>query len=78
MDLEKLVEMANDISNFFDGEGGAGGIDGVALHIQRYWEPRMRRQILAHVAAGGEGLSDTARAALGKVTAPPAAIPAAG
>ena len=42
-------------------QNGAAGVAGVANHIRRYWEPRMRKQILAHLDAGGHGLSDLGR-----------------
>jgi formate dehydrogenase subunit delta len=62
MNVERLVEMANDIANFFASEPDhAAGAAGVANHLKRYWEPRMRKQILAHLDDGGHGLSDLAR-----------------
>ncbi len=62
MNVERLVDMVNDIANFFASEPDhASGVAGVANHIRRYWEPRMRKQILAHLDAGGHGLSDLGR-----------------
>ncbi len=62
MNIERLVDMVNDIANFFASEPDhALGVAGVAGHIRRYWEPRMRKQMLAHLEAGGHGLSDLAR-----------------
>jgi len=62
MNIERLVEMVNDIANFFASEPDrAAGVAGVAGHIRKYWEPRMREQILAHLDAGGHGLSDLGR-----------------
>ena len=62
MNVERLVDMVNDIANFFASEPDhALGVAGVAGHIRRYWEPRMRKQMLAHLEAGGHGLSDLAR-----------------
>jgi formate dehydrogenase subunit delta len=43
----------------------------IALHISRYWDPRMRAQIIAHAAQGGEGLSPTALAAVRTLPASP-------
>lgn len=58
MDVENLVHMANRIGDFFGAMPERGeALDGVAQHLRRYWEPRMRRELLAHVAAGGVGLS---------------------
>lgn len=60
--VEQLVKMANDIAAFFHSEPDhAVAVAGVATHLRRYWEPRMRRRIHAHVAAGGEGLDALAR-----------------
>jgi len=76
MNVELLTQMANDIGHFFAAEARReDAVAGIAGHIQRYWEPRMRRQILAHLSAGGAGLDELVREALGRVTAPP--LPAA-
>jgi formate dehydrogenase subunit delta len=72
MNIEHLVSMANDISAFFDGEKGPGEAPAsVALHISRYWDPRMRSQIIAHAAAGGHGLSPSALIAVRSLPPPP-------
>lgn len=66
--VEHLVKMANDISDYFASEPDrASAVTGVATHIRRYWEPRMRRKIYAHLDAGGEGLSDLALAGVQQV-----------
>jgi formate dehydrogenase subunit delta len=63
MNVERMVEMVNDIANFFASETDRTvATAGVANHLKRYWEPRMRRQIVAHLEAGGHGLSDLGRA----------------
>ena len=41
----------------------------VAGHLRRFWEPRMRDQIVAHQAKGGAGLSDLARKAVAQLAA---------
>ncbi len=54
MDARKLVKMANDIARFFEAEPDrAAAVAGVAGHLQRFWEPRMRKALLAHVEATG-------------------------
>ena len=71
MSLESLVRMANDIGHFFAAEPKrADAVAGVANHIRRFWDPRMRRQIAAHLAAGGEGLEPLAREALSSLPRP--------
>ena len=54
MSPEKLVMMANQIATFFETQPGEGQAAKVAAHINDFWEPRMRQQLAAHVAAGGE------------------------
>ena len=70
MNSERLVAMANDIAAFFDAEPDkAIAAEGVRFHMTRFWDPRMRREILEHVGAGGAGMSPTAIAAV-KMLAP--------
>lgn len=58
----KLVRMANDIAAFFQSQPGhAAAVEGVASHLRRFWDPRMRRELLAWVDEhGGAGLSPLA------------------
>jgi formate dehydrogenase subunit delta len=65
MSADRLVQMANDISGFFGGEPKrSDAVAAIASHLQRFWDPRMRRKILAHLHAGGEGLNDLSREAV--------------
>ncbi len=58
MDIDNLVHMANRIAEFFEAMPDHDEArDGVAQHLQRYWEPRMRRELVAHVQLSqGAGL----------------------
>ncbi len=72
MNIDHLVSMANDIGSFFNGEVGQKEAPAsIALHISRYWDPRMRSQIIAHASSGGEGLLPTALAAVKTLPPPP-------
>lgn len=65
MDIARLVAMANDIAAFFDSESDkALAADGVRSHLVRFWDPRMRREIITHVQGGGAGLTSTAKFAV--------------
>lgn len=59
MDVDNLVRMANRIGEFFEAmPDRAEALDGVAQHLRRYWEPRMRTALLDHVAQqAGHGLT---------------------
>jgi formate dehydrogenase subunit delta len=67
MQPDKLVRMANQIATFFRSQPGTDQADRVAQHLRDFWDPRMRAAIRAHLAAGGEGLDDLARAAVQKL-----------
>jgi formate dehydrogenase subunit delta len=56
MTPEKMVHMANQIALFFAGYPEDEAVAGVADHIKKFWEPRMRAQLQAHLAAGGADL----------------------
>lgn len=65
METQRLVKMANDISRFFEAEPDReDAVRGVLGHIQRFWDPRMRREIVAYAATDGSELSDIARDAV--------------
>lgn len=56
MSPDKMIRMANQIATFMTTRPAAEAAQGTASHISDYWEPRMRNQLFAHIAAGGEGL----------------------
>ncbi|NGO50544.1 formate dehydrogenase subunit delta [Allomesorhizobium camelthorni] len=45
-------------------------VAGIANHLNKFWEPRMRRQFLEIVESGGAGLNPLAVAAAAKVRKP--------
>jgi formate dehydrogenase subunit delta len=60
----RLVYMANQIGKFFESQGHDQEVAGVAEHIRKFWDPRMRKQIFAHLDAGGAGLDPNVREAI--------------
>jgi formate dehydrogenase subunit delta len=61
---DKLVYMANQIGRFFAGQGSQAAVSGTAEHIKKFWDPRMRAAIFAHLQAGGAGLDPAVRQAI--------------
>jgi formate dehydrogenase subunit delta len=84
MNIDLLIKMANEIGDFFKGaevhDTQAAARD-VANHIKRYWEPRMRAQMLKYYEERqGAGLTDLAKNAVALLYAAsvaPAAVSAA-
>jgi formate dehydrogenase subunit delta len=64
MSPDKLVYMANQIGKFFAASGHDNAIAGIADHITKFWDPRMRKQIYAHLGEGGKGLDPLVKEAL--------------
>ncbi len=56
MDTPRLVYMANQIGKFFSTEDPQTAVPMIADHIRKFWDPHMRKEIAAHIAAGGKGL----------------------
>jgi formate dehydrogenase subunit delta len=56
MSPDRLVYMANQIGKFFEYQREDEIVPGIANHIKKFWDPRMRKVIFAYVDAGGEGL----------------------
>ncbi|MFG1374486.1 formate dehydrogenase subunit delta [Xanthobacter oligotrophicus] len=61
---EKLVYMANQIATAFSAQKHDEAVEATRIHIQKFWDPRMRSKIAEHIAHGGEGLSPIAKEAL--------------
>ena len=50
MNNDNLVRMVNRIGTFFGSmPDRQEALEGIAMHIQRFWEPRMRRQLMEHI-----------------------------
>ena len=77
MNIDLLVKMANEIGEFFAGTTDAQDASAeVARHLNRYWEPRMRAQILSYYEQRqGAGLTPIARGAVALMHAANKAAP---
>ena len=54
MNDQHLIQMANNIGDFFVAmPDGRQAREDLVAHIRRFWEPRMRRGLLAHIDGTG-------------------------
>lgn len=60
MSTSEVARLANDIAVQFAHREFADASLATATHIRTFWDPRMRRQLLDLVAAGGSGLDPVA------------------
>ena len=59
MDADNLVRMANRIGDFFEAmPERPEALEGIATHLKKFWDPRMRREFLLVVDADAN--ADTA------------------
>lgn len=66
----KLVYMANQIAKFMESKPHDEGLEGLASHINDFWEPRMRRHLFEVLDRGGEGLRPLVVEAAAKIRRP--------
>jgi formate dehydrogenase subunit delta len=64
MSPDRLIYMANQIGKFFQNQGRDKAVQGIAEHIRKFWDPRMRSAIFVHLDAGGAGLDPNVRDAI--------------
>jgi formate dehydrogenase subunit delta len=67
---EKLVRMANQIATFFASQPEEVRVDGVATHINKFWEKRMRRRFFDMIDAGIGGFLPLVLLASAKIRRP--------
>ncbi|MFK0333507.1 formate dehydrogenase subunit delta [Rhizobium sp. NPDC090275] len=72
---DKLVYMANQIAGFFATQPEAEAAQGVASHINKFWEPRMRRQLFEIVERETDTLSPLVLRAVPLIKRPAAETP---
>jgi formate dehydrogenase subunit delta len=58
METSHMVHNANQIALFFAAYPHEEAVAGVLDHLKKFWEKRMRQQIIDYVAQGGGGLHE--------------------
>jgi formate dehydrogenase subunit delta len=69
MSPDRLVYMANQIGKFFEVQRADEVVPGIANHIKKFWDPRMRKAIFAYLDEGGEGLDPPVHEAIMRLKA---------
>src|ERR1700751_3906125 len=68
MNIDLLIKMTNEIGEFFagaDSKDPEAAARDVANHLKRYWDPRMRGQMLQYYEErGGAGLTELGKRAV--------------
>jgi formate dehydrogenase subunit delta len=66
----KLIRMGNQIATFFSSQNIETGGQEVAEHINKFWEPRMRRQFFVLVDSSSDKFHDLLKAAIPHINKP--------
>lgn len=69
MNVSPEARMGNDIARQFGHLAAAEAAEAVARHIERFWDPRMRRNLEALVAAHDDSLDPILVDAAGRLAA---------
>jgi formate dehydrogenase subunit delta len=64
MSPDKLAYMANQIGRFFATQKHDTAVASITDHLLKFWDPRMRRAIVAHLGEGGSDLDPLVREAV--------------
>ena len=64
MSHDRLAYMANQIGKFFESQGHDKAVPGIAEHIRKFWDPRMRKALFSQLAEGHIQLDPLVRQAV--------------
>jgi formate dehydrogenase subunit delta len=65
MHIDTLLKMANQIGAFFEAmPDRPEALQGIANHLKKFWEPRMRRELLMHIDAASAKNADNGLSAV--------------
>ena len=64
---QKLVYNANQIAKFFRHRPGPQAIADTADHLKKYWDPRMRREIVKLLRKGADGFDPIVKQAVAEI-----------
>ena len=67
---EKIVRMANQIATFFLSKPHEEAVAGTAEHINKFWDPRMRRKLFALLDKNEAGIAPLVVEAAARIRRP--------
>jgi formate dehydrogenase subunit delta len=67
MSHDKLAYMANQIGRFFESQKPDTAAAEIEEHIRKFWDPRMRKAIIAQLAEGRIELDPSVRQAIERI-----------
>lgn len=68
MENRDMIRMVNQIAAFFEAYPHPQALKGIANHVRKFWDPRMRKQLTEYIDGGGKDISPLAIAALSRKT----------
>lgn len=74
-DSHHLIQMANDIGDFFRAQPHDDAVAGIANHLKSFWTPKMRAQLTSQMNEGDAQLDELPREALRMLMQPSGGAP---
>ena len=71
MSPDRLAYMANQIGKFFAHRPHDAAVAATEDHLRKFWDPRMRQQIVADLQSGATALDPAVREAVQRLGAAP-------
>jgi formate dehydrogenase subunit delta len=70
MESRDMIRMLNQIGEFFKSYTEKEAVEGIAEHINKFWDPRMRKDLFAYIDKGGKDLAPLVMTALPAIKRP--------
>jgi hypothetical protein len=70
MQTRDMIRMLNQIGEFFKSYTEKEAIEGIAEHINKFWDPRMRKDLFAYIDQGGQGIAPLVMTAVPAIKRP--------
>jgi formate dehydrogenase subunit delta len=70
MESRDMIRMLNQIGEFFKSYTEQEAVEGISEHINKFWDPSMRKDLFAHLDKGGQGLAPIVMIAVPNIKRP--------
>jgi hypothetical protein len=70
MQTRDMIRMLNQIGEFFKSYTEKEATEGIAEHINKFWDPRMRKDLFAYIDQGGQGIAPLVMTAVPAIKRP--------
>jgi geranylgeranyl pyrophosphate synthase len=70
MQTRDMIRMLNQIGEFFKNYTEKEAVEGIADHINKFWDPSMRKDLFAYIDKGGKDITPLVMTAVPAIKRP--------